>query len=425
MFNFNHSKRGLFILIFILISGISFGQTIKEQFEHNEFTDNFNVDNGLWPIFTNADNLFVIQTGEYILNRRNNSTQYASILNWENQLESFELKVNLKLDKVADDNGSIGIIFMAHSTGAFIVEYNRHKQYRVKQLIGTTYRYLTGEESKEGWVKSSDLNPIGSYNLLDIKTIGGKYDVYFNGIFQISFTEKSYTYGKMGIIIGPATNAIVDKFFIYSNKKIKAIDTSMNKELMLKKIDTANSTDISADVINALTETVVRLKTQINKLTSENDDLKRQIATLGNISNTPKVDKSDTEKVQMAKVIKILENQLILTNGSIDSIKRLLTNYRNIQQAMEGNENADIIITLTNMLKSEKVTNELLIKTNNNLTDSLNYYKSVNNILNPPNQPIKTPEKNKASTDLIPENKTPTDSTGIKNNQNDPNPPKH
>lgn len=414
MFNFYLLKRSFLFIIFTLIQGLSYSQVVNEQFERSEFVDDFDADKGNWQIFTNSDNLFLIQNGEYILNRKNNTTQYAVISNWENQLESFDLKVNLKLEKVADEDGSIGIIFMAQSKGAFIVEFNKHKQYRVKQLIGTSYQFITGEEIKEGWVKSSDLKPMGQYNILEVKTVKGNYDVYINGVYQISFTEKTYISGKMGIIIGPSTNARVDYFYVYSNKKYTHADTLAIKDSMNTKKDTNSYSDNSTEVVNTLSETVVRLKNQVNKLTADNEDLKRQIATMVNAPVKPEVVKVDSEKIQMGKVIKILENQLIATNSSIDSIKRILTNYRKIQEAMEGNENGDIIITLTNTLKSEKVANELLTKSNKSLKDSLTYYKAEYIKLKPPPPPSKAPDKTKAG-----QGNTPA----IK--QNDPNSPKN
>ena len=416
MFNFYTSKRSFLFILFLMIQGLSYSQVVDEKFERSEFIDDFDVDKGSWPIFTNSDNLFIIQNGEYILNRKNNTTQYAAISNWENQLDAYDLKVNIKLEKVADENGSIGIIFMAQSKGAFIMEFNKHKQFRVKQLIGTAYQFITGngDDLKEGWVKSSDLKSMGQYNILEVRTADGKYDLYINGIYQISFTEKNYTSGKMGIIIGPSTNAKVDYFYVYSNKKYTHADTLALNDSLKHKKDTTSYSDNSTEVVNALSETVVRLKTQVNKLTAENEDLKRQIATLANAPQKPEVVKVDSEKLQMGKIIKILENQLISTNGSIDSIKRILTNYRKIQEAMEGNENGDIIITLTNTLKSEKVANELLTKTNKSLKDSLSYYKAEYNKLKPPPPPSKAPDKTKAGQGNMPANK-----------QNDPLTPKN
>lgn len=416
MINFYTSKRSFLFVLFLMIQGLSYSQVVDEKFERSEFIDDFDVDKGSWPIFTNADNLFIIQNGEYILNRKNNATQYAAISNWDNQLDAYDLKVNLKLEKVADENGSIGIIFMAQSKGAFIVEFNKHKQFRVKQLIGTAYQFITGngDDLKEGWVKSSDLKSMGQYNILEVRTADGKYDLYINGVYQVSFTEKNYTSGKMGIIIGPSTNAKIDYFYVYSNKRYTHADTLAANDSLKHKKDTNSYSDNSTEVVNALSEAVVRLKTQVNKLTAENEDLKRQIATLANAPPKPEVVKVDSEKLQMGKIIKILENQLINTNGSIDSIKRILTNYRKIQEAMEGNENGDIIITLTNTLKSEKVSNELLTKTNKSLKDSLSYYKAEYNKLKPPPPPSKAPDKTKAGQGNAPAIKP-----------NDPNSPKN
>jgi len=376
------SPKKILLYLFLLFNIQSFSQLIKEQFPNPEFIDDFDADKQNWPLFTNADNLFVIQNGEYILNRKNKSTQYAALTEWENQLESFAVNVNLKLVKAEDDNCNIGIIIMAQAKGGgFVIEMNRNRQYRVKQLIGASYQFISGNEINSGWVKSQDIKPVGQYNAIEVKCFNKNYDVYINGVYQISFSEKNYTYGRMGIIIGPNTNGLADYFYVYSIKKTTKKDEPAVKGND-KNGDAPSALDPSTDMVSILSETVVRLKTQINKLTKENDELRRQIAT-SDAPPTPSKSNKDTAKMVSEKVVKILQDQVEASNAVNDSLKRVIYTYRKIEEALNGNENSDIIIALTNTMKNEKVQNDIinknlesLNKNNKVIKDSMAYYRT-------------------------------------------------
>ncbi len=387
----------------------SYSQLISEQFPRPEFIDDYDTDKQNWPIFTNADNLFVIQNGEYILNRKNKSTQYAVLTEWENQLESFSVKANLKLVQAANDNCNIGLIIMAQAKGGgFVIELNKNRQYRVKQLIGSTYQFISGDERSAGWMKSPDIKPVGQFNAIEVKCFNKNYDVFINGGYQLSFSEKNYSFGRMGIVIGPATNGLVDYFYVYSNIKYDR-KTPPPSDIEKKKPDAPSPLDPSTDMVSVLSETVVRLKTQINKITKENDDLKRQLSMIDSAPAPAKTPK-DTSKMVSEKVVKLLQNQVEAANAVNDSLKKLMYSYRKIQEVLEGNENADIIITLTNSAKNEKVQNDMLTRSNKVLKDSVVYYRTLYNKYKPvppkPAAPVKP---------ATPPAKPAKDSTGINN----------
>ncbi|MEI6815778.1 MAG: hypothetical protein WCL14_04140 [Bacteroidota bacterium] len=402
-------KNYIIYCCFILMLNQAYGQLVSEKFQHTEYIENFDADKQNWPIFTNADNLFVIQNGDYILNRKNSSTQYVAFTNWENQLESFDMKVNLKLEQAADDEGNIGIIFMAHPNGGFVFEYNRNRQYRVKQLNGTSYKYITSDDINVGWVKSNDIKPMGQYNTIEVKCFNKDYDIYINGMFQFSFTEKTYTFGKMGIIIGPSSNGLVDYFYVYSNKKYSHSTTPV-KDTVIKKSDTKATSDTPSDMVSVLSETVVKLKTQNNKLVKENEELKRLVAYSDNpqIGTKPAPNKDSIFTEENIKIIREQIEQVMSTN---DSLKRMLFTYKKVQDMLKDNENGDIIISLTNTLKDEKVKNDFLMQRSSVLADSLNYYKTLYNKYKPIAKPLppKTNTTNRTNP-AVP--KTKADSTG-------------
>src|ERR1035438_2759395 len=186
--------KKVLVCMFLSYTIPAYSQLITEQFTNSEFLDDFNTDKQNWPVFNDENNFFVIQNGEYILNRKDKTAQYAALTEWDNKLESFDIKASVKLMKAKDDNCNIGIIIMAKAKGdGFVIEINRNLQYRVKQLVGTAYKYISGNGSNFGWVKSSDIKPVGQYNTIEVKCLNKNYDVFINGIYKISFDEKNYT----------------------------------------------------------------------------------------------------------------------------------------------------------------------------------------------------------------------------------------
>ena len=192
-------------------------QFVKETFTDPLYSDNFETDAGNWKIQSNADNLFLIQDGEYLLKRRNTSTGYSVFTTWKLQVQAFEIAVRINLEKSTNKESSAGIIFMAQEdgTGAFVFEFNCQQQYRLKQLVGVNYRLLTGEGKNNGWVNSEVLSPNDAFNLIQVRSNNRNYDIYINQKYLFSFTELAYKSGKLGINAGPSSNIHVDSFSVF------------------------------------------------------------------------------------------------------------------------------------------------------------------------------------------------------------------
>lgn len=250
-----------FLLSFILLSKPVRSQFVKETFSEPLYIDNFSSDAGNWKIQSNADNLFVIQDGEYLLKRKNTSTGYSVFTNWKTTTPSFEIDVRLSLEKSADKESSAGIIFMAQEdgSGAFVFEINNAQQYRLKQLVGVNYRLLTGENKSNGWVNSAFLSLPNEPNLIQIRCSERNYDLYINQHYLISFTELAYKSGKTGINIGPASSVRVDSFSIFGLK-----DNS-------EKIQSENT---------PCEEVQIRLKEELTDVRKENEALKDSVRLL-------------------------------------------------------------------------------------------------------------------------------------------------
>jgi hypothetical protein len=373
----------LCILLYALRVSNSCAQLVNEKFDQLSLSENFDSTNAYWTTLANADNLFIVQEGEYILNRKTILSPFAIIANYENELSAFRLVTSVKLEKSLNDDGTIGIIFMAQSDGkgGFIFEINKLKQYRVRQITGLTYKYLTGELKTGGWINSKFINETNAYNLVEIKTFNRNYDIYINNNFLISFSEIAYKSGRMGIVIGPGSKGRVDFIYLFSSSKSPdavASDGIQNTQMTKEQ---------GPDIIE-LTESIIKLKTQINTLTEKNEDLHKTLEAMKSDD-----DEVENQKKNYDKTIKDLQTKIGTFSFTYDSLMKINQVLLKYKEMVAGNENSDLVISLSKALKTEKESNEMMIKQNKALTDSLSVLMKNSKSKNPAPHEIKNNEK--------------------------------
>ncbi|OQA06282.1 MAG: hypothetical protein BWY67_01985 [Bacteroidetes bacterium ADurb.Bin397] len=285
------------------------------------------------------------------------------------QPESFRLVTSLKLVKSSIEEGSLGFIFMAQEggTGGFIFEINKLQQYRLRQLTPSGYAYMTGNSKDGGWMKSQLLKPVNFANLVELRTHDKQYDLYLNNTLLLSFTEIAYKSGSTGFIIGPGTMGKVDFVYLFTNEK--PADGNI----------VGNNPDAStgeADVI-ALAESIIELKTQLNKAQAENDQLKERIESFkGSEKETVKL------KADYDARIATLEKQLFQRRLSFDSLILINQDLLKYKEMVKGNDGGDLVITLSKNLKAEKLKSDELMKQNQAMKDSI---QVLNALLKNPN----------------------------------------
>jgi hypothetical protein len=387
-------KQFFLIFIFIWLTTDIFtadAQLVKEKFDKLNLSENFDSTNSYWTTLANADNLFIVQEGEYILNRKTTLSPFAIIADYENNLNTFRLVTSLKLEKSVNDDGLIGIIFMAQSDGkgGFIFEINKLKQYRIRQITGASYKYITGDPKAAGWVNSKFISETNAYNLVEIKTSDRNYDILLNNNYLFSFTEIAYKSGRMGLVIGPGTKGRVDFLYLFSSSKGGESLSSSNEETHDPQ---AQKEQAGPDIIE-LTESIIKLKTQINKLTEQNEDLRKTVDAMKSDD-----DETENQKRNLQNTIKDLQLTISKSSASYDSLLKVNRELMKYKEMVAGNENSDLIITLSKTVKTEKENNELLRKQNKALSDSLSEM-SKNHKPNGTPQEIKPNDKPKPSTD--------------------------
>jgi cell division protein FtsB len=189
--------------------------------------------------------------------------------------------------------------------GAFVVEINKFKQYRIKQLVGSSFKYLTGDLKSEGWAKSADLKGAGEYNHIEIRAANKQYDVLINNNFILSFTEYTYRSGRMGLTAGPGTIARALNFFVYTTplvaSELKDTISTTDETSANKKADTL---EVLNNEIKALKAEIRILQQQRSKNTTSRDTA-TELKSL-----EEEINRMKKEKEMLQRENKVLREQL-------------------------------------------------------------------------------------------------------------------
>lgn len=301
----------------------------------------------------NADNLFIVQDGEYILQRKAPTAPYAIIANFEESFSNFRVVTSMKLDKALSESGFSGLMFMMQNEGqgGFLIEVNKINEYRIRQIVNGAYKYVTGSAKTNGWVKSNSVNDPGLSNMIEVRSMNRNYDLYLNNKFIQSFSEPGYRSGKMGLIVGPSTRTKIDFVYIFSMVSDEELTASVSQPAE----NVASAPSSSGPEVIELAESIIRLKTQINKLTEENEDLRKTISAM----RSGEQEKDVTVK-NYEKQVKALQDVVAKKEITIDSLIRKNNELQKFKELAGGNENGDLIILLSKNLKSEKEKNAVL-----------------------------------------------------------------
>lgn len=347
-------------LIFLLAPFIGYtqvinGPVVSGRFDQTFLMENFDAPNSTWPIVSNADNLLLIQDGELIIQRRNTVNPFAVFGSIENNLTEYRLVTSLKIVKSGQE-GNLGLVFMAQSNGSggFIFEINNRQEYRLRQITGSIYKILSGDLRNDGWVKSSLVLESGKANVVEIRTINRKYDILLNNKYLMSFSEMAYRSGNFGYVAGPSTKGVVDFLYIFQNESSNKTST-----------ETPSSQVSNEDVI-ALSESIIALRTQINKLSAENEEMRTLIKAQRSEQEDVKSD-----KLYLQKQILELQHNIANLRQSNDSLLQVNKEFSGIKSGTGNSGDNDIIIVLSKNLKAEKQRNDELKNENLQLKKEL------------------------------------------------------
>ena len=328
------------LLVFWAISSnLVFAQNpIALEYDQIQLREDFSDKSENWPYLTTMENLYVPDKGEYFLHRRNKTNPYAIITTWKNNLAAFNILSALKLGPSDRADQTAGIIFLVQGNGKGVIafEFNKFKQYRIKQLVGAYYKFLSGDNESEGWVKSSALAGKNDYNEIDIRVNLPQVDIYVNEKLLQSFDIMDYKAGNMGYLIGADTKAKSDYFYVYTTQegKVKA------------ELDSKTTKENNSAVV------------QLSKLRYELEQKKRSLKEC---------------ELERKTAVSVLEEEMSMLRQSNE---RLALRNRGLQEFKDQvlvEVDEDVFLTLAENLKTEIINNQKLENQVSVYKDSLKY----------------------------------------------------
>jgi hypothetical protein len=337
----------LVIIVLSLIARNSYGQQkISISYDKPMLKEDFNEENKNWNYQTTYENFFVVDKGDLFLNRINPTNPYAFLSNWDNPLTTFQIRSALKLAPDQGKEQTIGIIFLVQKdgSGAVVLEINRDKEYRIKQLVnGKFYKYLSGEKETQGWVKSALVNAKEDYNELDVRVKEGQMDFYINKKFVNSFNVDNYKSGGLGFLIGANTKAKIDFFNVYGT----------------------NTAEDSLQNLNGTYVNKLHGEELIAKQEKDIDSLKREIREVNQRYSSYQTDRNQ-EHLRMKELL----DKYIRQNDSLEIRARKLTYLED--EMLQGIDN-DLLLTLTTELREQIKKNQALEAQVEGYKDSIHY----------------------------------------------------
>ena len=328
----------LFIIFPFCVTNVN-AQEISKVFRKSVIADNFSTNDKLWKIDYTANELYVIQDGEYVLHRKDKRNPDVIFPDIDHKFSGFHMSADLKFDKNGKGQ-SAGLVFMAQQggSGALMIEINDKKEYRLRKLQNNELKNLY-YSAHDGWIKSEFLLP-GEYNKIEIKSYEKVYDLYFNGSYIRSFSDLEYKEGNIGIYISADTKVKIDNFTVL-------------EEDILEDIIAENPGLNKADLEDqSLTNVIVSLNAKVKLLEDTINQLNRQLVIT---KQTTTLDSATQSKINgLEKQVKEQKAELQKLNTQIERTTNELIELRNYKKNVEANGKGDIIDNMSKAINSEK-----------------------------------------------------------------------
>ena len=338
-------------LLLLLSALTALGQNPLEiDFSVTQLREDFAGENENWTYMTTVENLYMPDKGDLFMHRNNPNSAYAFVTKWPQELTEFSIISRLKLGPAESADQTIGIICLVQrdGKGAVVAEFNKYKQFRVKQLVGSYYRYVSGDAENKGWEKSALLRGKEEYNDLELRVSLPQVDLYINGKFALSFDVPDYTPGQMGLLIGPDTKAKADYFYVSTSNQ--------EKERLAAVAENTGEVTSTVEVIAKLRyelemksrslneceterrKAVSVLEERVGKLNVENDRLMVQNRQLAEFRDEVLVDIDEDAFLTVARSLKeeIIRSQKLESQLQVyrDSLKLTHEKYGKLKLAL-------------------------------------------------------------------------------------------
>ncbi|MBT3302368.1 MAG: hypothetical protein HN921_00120 [Bacteroidetes bacterium] len=384
------------IVAIMLLVNTGFAQTINlDHFNKRIFTSDFNSakDAKLWPSTNNTEELIILNNEKYSIERKEFTKDRIIFPNWNNAFPSFELTASVNLQYLTQKEHSAGICFAyskKHETG-FIIEINKKKKYRVKQINADgTIKFITGTTSMNSWKKSNMLYPKQESNQINILVIGNTIDIYLNNFFVYSFTNDfNYNFRDFGLYVGKGSKAIFHHVYLLINHTdYGKYDQNMEEVDFTKTISKEVKPIIKEDSKTEIESEQKIEKEQVKEVISEEviEETEEQIIAEVEVEETEgKAANMDPDVKKCLDMIVNLRSDLSASQRELETTLALLGNCKDDNNRM----NEFITMNMDNRLKNkaaglelenERLKDEIqkLKSKNTTLQDFKDYYKDAN-----------------------------------------------
>lgn len=377
----------LHIILALMLVHTASSQTINlEHFNKRVFTSDFNSakDAKLWPAINNQEELIILNNEEFTLERKNFNKELIIFPNWHSTYPSFELDVSVNLQHLADKNQSAGICFAysrEHETG-FILELNKQKKYRIKQIGAEgLISFISGTSESNSWKKSNMLYPKQEFNQINILVLENTVDIYLNNFFVFSFSHKiEYHYRDFGLYVGKGSKAIFHHVYLLINhtdygkydQNIDEVDLSQKvivEEHVIKK-------EVEHVADDKKQEEVHEIKEDVTEIVNEDDSNETEIKT-ETLKTEEETEVKNEDILEDPDVKKCLEMIVDIRNDLSATQKELETYISLLEDCKDDNARMNEFITMNmdDRLKNKAASLEL---ENERLKDEIQKLKSEN-----------------------------------------------
>jgi len=381
------------LFITILSSSLNAQQISSTAYNKAIIHEDFNQEGDFFPIVTTTDNYFILDKGDYLLSRNNEDSEYAIIAN-NSSISDFTLKTAVRIGPSKNKKASVGIIVKAQQDGkgAIIFEINKKGEYRVKQLLGNTYKTLSGVSKHEGWVKNKTINGVDEHNFIEIRTENNVYDVYVNSDYLTTFFVPDYTSGSCGLIISPETKARISYYYVntkgennsvasYVNENTPSINATieeLNKKIATLEVNNATLNSLNTEARGNQDEKISNLNTKNTDLAAVTIEQEKAIASLNRMITDLKNKTSKAEQLETTNTEnETLINSLTTEKNTLIADIKLLTS-KNSELATVTIEQEEEIVGLKNSATSTHSSITNLGTENKELTTKVNSLNTKN-----------------------------------------------
>ena len=209
-------------------------------------------------------------------------------------------------------------------------------------MIENKYQILSGNNKKDGWVKTKLLNGIDEINYLEIRSENNVYDIYINSNYLSTFFVPDYNSGSCGLIISEATKARVSYFYIntkgikknnLSSNILETSNNNLNYDDLNKKIQNLQNknqqlNEFNSNIQQKLNKEIEELRNSNLILENSINDKNQEIINLKNKINEINIKIESSTKSENEKIIK-LQNKNKSLQESINIKENLINEFKN------------------------------------------------------------------------------------------------